>query len=27
LSKKIHPILIIVISGLLGIIFYGLIPF
>ncbi|ACO87189.1 chromate transporter [Clostridium botulinum] len=27
LSKKIHPILIIVISGILGIIFYGFIPF
>jgi len=26
LSKKIHPIIIIVISGLLGIIFYGFIP-
>ncbi|WP_251862491.1 chromate transporter [Clostridium sp. Marseille-Q2269] len=27
LSKKIHPIVIIVIAGLLGIVFYGIIPF
>lgn len=27
LSKKIHPIIIIVIAGLLGIIFYGFVPF
>lgn len=27
LSKKIHPILIIAISGILGILFYGIIPF